>query len=67
MNTVLNISLARNDGKPDNGVLSTVATINQYGFIFTSVDVTEIPHQLGIERVIVASVRYVGKQLSFAC
>ncbi|NUX98752.1 hypothetical protein [Paraburkholderia youngii] len=53
----LNIGLARNDGKPDNTVLHTVAALNRYGFVLVTGDI----QQSATEQTLCAAVRYHGK------
>ncbi|KVE35707.1 hypothetical protein [Burkholderia sp. BDU5] len=58
MNTILNIGLARNDGKPDNGVLHVVASLNEYGFKFVAGEVFEVTHGNGTAQTLIAEVEY---------
>ncbi|CDK30080.1 hypothetical protein AMP1_8 [Burkholderia phage AMP1] len=58
MNTILNIGLARNDGKPDNGVLHVVASLNEYGFKLVAGEVFEVTHAHGVEQTLIAEVEY---------
>jgi hypothetical protein len=46
------VPLSRVDGKPDNSPLSTVVTLNERGFVFTSADVVELTHGKGVERTL---------------
>ncbi|MBR8006559.1 hypothetical protein [Burkholderia vietnamiensis] len=56
MKLILNVGLARNDGKPDNGVLRTVAVLNRCGFMLVHGEV----QQSTTEATLVAEVRYTG-------
>lgn len=58
MNTILNIGLARNDGKPDNGVLHVVASLNEYGFKLVAGEVFEVTHANGTKQTLIAEVAY---------
>jgi hypothetical protein len=51
----LNIGLARNDGKADNGLLRTVAVLNQCGFLIYAADV----QQSSTEQTLCATVQHV--------
>jgi hypothetical protein len=51
----LNIGLARNDGKANNGLLRTVAVLNQCGFLIYAADV----QQSATEQTLVATVQHV--------
>lgn len=55
----LNIGLARNDGKPDNTILHTVATMNRFGLLLVAGDI----QQSATEQTLCAAVRYTGKQI----
>ncbi|KVD50577.1 hypothetical protein [Burkholderia ubonensis] len=54
----LNIGLARNDGKPDNTILHTVAVMNRFGFLLVAGDI----QQSATEQTLCAAVRYTGKR-----
>lgn len=56
--TILNIGLARNDGKPDNGILHVVAKLNDYGFKLVAGEVFEVMHGKGTEQTLIAEVEY---------
>ncbi|AOJ69200.1 MULTISPECIES: hypothetical protein [Burkholderia] len=53
----LNIGLARNDGRPDNTILHTVATLNRFGFLIVTADI----QQSATEQTLCAAVKYTGR------
>ena len=55
MKLILNVGLARNDGRPDNGLLRTVAVLNQCGFLIEHADV----QMSETEQTLVAEVRVI--------